>query len=153
LDSYRARLRQAFGNTLSDEFVDVMLGKLIEALKPNPFLQLEEPTLNAALAIIDSAQCRSELEAFIAVEIVATGFAGLRLLRQSQHQMTEDFINTYGPYATKLLRLQLDLIQALDRHRRSHSQTVEVRHLQIHSGAQGMVGIVNAGQREGGEQK
>jgi hypothetical protein len=67
--------------------------------------------------------------------------------------MTEDFINTYGPYATKLLRLQLDLIQALDRHRRSHSQTVEVRHLQIHSGAQGMVGIVNAGQREGGEQK
>jgi hypothetical protein len=151
LDSYRARLRQAFGNTLSDEFVDVMLGKLIEALKPNPFHQLEEPTLNAALAIIDSAQCRSELEAFLAVEIVATGFAGLRFLRQSQHHMTEDYINTYGPYAAKLLRLQLDLIQALDRHRRGHKQTVEVRHLQIHSGAQGMVGIVNAGQREGGE--
>ena len=26
--------------------------------------------------------------------------------------MTEDYINTYGPYANKLLRLQLDLIQA-----------------------------------------
>lgn len=63
---------------MSDEFVNVMLGKVIEALKPNPFHQLEEATLNSALAIIHSVRCRSELEAFIAVEIVATGFAGLR---------------------------------------------------------------------------
>jgi hypothetical protein len=91
------------------------------------------------------------LEAFIAVEIVATGFAGLRFLRQSQHQMTEDYITTYGPYATRLLRLQLDLVQALDRHRRGHKQTVEVRHLHIHSGAQGVVGI--AGEREGDGEK
>ena len=153
LEGYRAQLREAFGNTMSDEFVEVMLGKVIEALKPNPFDQLEEATLNAALAIIASARCRSELEALMAVEIVATGFAGLRFLRQSQHQMTEDYIGTYGPYANKLLRLQLDLIQALDRHRRGHNQTVGVRHVQIHSGAQGMVGIVNAGQREGGTEK
>jgi hypothetical protein len=43
-------LKEAFGNTLSDEFVDVMLGKLLEALRPSPFDQLEEATLNAALA-------------------------------------------------------------------------------------------------------
>ena len=72
LAGYRARFREAFGNTMSDEFVDVMLGKVIEALKPSPFDKLDEPTLNAALAIIDSVQCRSELEALIAVEIVAT---------------------------------------------------------------------------------
>jgi len=130
-----------------------MLGKIIEALKPNPFDQLDEATLNSALAIIDSARCRSELEALMAVEIVATGFAGLRFLRQSQHSMTEEYIRTYGPYASKLLRLQLDLIQALDRHRRGHKQTVEVRHLHIHSGAQGMVGIVNAGDRDGSAEK
>jgi hypothetical protein len=39
--------------------------------------------INAALAIIDSMQCRSELEALMAVEIVATEFSGLRFLRQS----------------------------------------------------------------------
>jgi hypothetical protein len=153
LEGYRARLREAFGNTMSDEFVDVMLGKIIEALKPNPFDQLDEATLNSALAIIDSTRCRSELEALMAVEIVATGFAGLRFLRQSQHSMTEEYIRTYGPYAGKLLRLQLDLIQALDRHRRGHKQTVEVRHLHIHSGAQGMVGIVNAREQEGSAEK
>jgi hypothetical protein len=35
---------RAFGNTLSDEFVDVLLGKLAEALRPGPFDALEEPT-------------------------------------------------------------------------------------------------------------
>jgi hypothetical protein len=144
LDGYRARLREAFGNTMSDEFVDVMLGKIVEALKPSPFDKLEEPTFNAALAIIDSAQCRSELEAFIAVEIVATGFSGLRFLRQSHRNMTEEYISVYGNYANKLLRLQLDLLNALDRHRRGHKQTVEVRHVHMHSGAKGIVGIVNA---------
>jgi hypothetical protein len=151
LEGYRTRLREALGNTMSDEFVDVILGKLVEALKPSPFDKLEEATFNAALAIIDSAQCRSELEAFIAVQIVATGFAGLRFLRQSQTHMTEEYISVYGNYAKKLLRLELDLIQALDRHRRGHKQTVEVRHVHLHAGAQGVVGIVNPpGEREAG---
>jgi hypothetical protein len=137
LESHRKRLREAFGNTLSDEFVDVLLGKLVEALRPGPFDALEEPTLNAALAIIDSMQPQSELEALLAVQIIATGFSGLRLLRQS------------GNYAIKLLRLQGEMIQTFDRYRRGNKQTVEVRHVHIHSGGQGVVGIINApGDRE-----
>jgi hypothetical protein len=58
LEGHRQRLREAFGNTLSDEFVDVMLGKLVEALRPGLYDQLEEATLNAALATIDSMQPR-----------------------------------------------------------------------------------------------
>jgi hypothetical protein len=58
--------------------------------------------LNAALAIIDSMQPQSELEALLAVQIIATGFSGLRLLRQSQQHMSEEFIDIYGNYAIKL---------------------------------------------------
>jgi hypothetical protein len=72
LEAHRARLREAFGNTLSDEFVEVLLGKLMELLRPNPFDNLQEPTLNAALALIDSLQPRSEMEALMALQIVAT---------------------------------------------------------------------------------
>jgi hypothetical protein len=104
LESHRKRLREAFGNTMSDEFVDVLLGKLAEALRPGPFDALEEATMNAALAIIHSMQPQSELQALLAVQIIATGFSGLRLLRQSQQQMTEDFIDVYGNYAIKLLK-------------------------------------------------
>jgi hypothetical protein len=59
----------------------------------------------------------------LAVQIVATGFSGLRFPRQGQSHMTKDFIDVYGGFAIKLLRLQTDLIQALDRHRRGNSQT------------------------------
>ena len=40
VESHRARLREAFGNTLSDEFVEVLLGKFMELLRPNPFDKL-----------------------------------------------------------------------------------------------------------------
>jgi hypothetical protein len=49
----------------------------VEALRPGLYDQLEEATLNAALATIDSMQPRSELQALLAVQIIATGFAGL----------------------------------------------------------------------------
>ena len=51
LEGHRKRLREALGNTLSDEFVDVILGKLVEALRPGLYDPLEESTLNAALAM------------------------------------------------------------------------------------------------------
>jgi hypothetical protein len=75
---------------MSDGLVEVLLGKLLEALRPASLQALEEPTVNAALAIIDSMHPQSELEALLAVQIIATGFSGLRMLRQSQHHMTED---------------------------------------------------------------
>ena len=65
--------------------------------------------------------------------------------------MNEVYIDVYGCYAIKLLKLQMELIQVFDRHRRGNQQTVTVRHVHIHSGAQGVVGILNAsGEREGG---
>jgi hypothetical protein len=49
----------------------------------------------------------------------------------------------YGNFAIKLLRLQNEMIQIFDRYRRGNKQTVEVPHVHIHSGAQGVVGIIN----------
>jgi hypothetical protein len=152
LEAHRARLREAFGNTMSDEFVEVMLGQLIQALRPSPFDQLEEATLNAALALVCSVRPCSEFEAQMAIQIVAVGFAGMRFLRQSQRQMTEDYIDVYGTYAIKLLKLQNDLIHTLDRHRRGNTQTVEIRHVHVHAGGQAAVGIINPSKPEGGSQ-
>src|SRR6266566_3320393 len=68
---------------------------------------------------------------------VATGLAALTFLRRGQVVLEEPYISVYGGYATRLLRLQLDLIQALDKHRRSHKQTVQAGDVHIHSGARG----------------
>jgi hypothetical protein len=130
-----------------------MLGKLVAALRPGPFHTLDEGELNAAIALVTSIKPGDELEARLALQIAATGFAGLKFLRQSQHHMNEVFIGVYGSFALKLLRLQVDLIGTLDRHRRGNQQTVEVRHVHIPPGAQGVVGIVNASQGAGENRK
>ena len=155
LESHRKRLREAFGNTMSDEFVEVLLGKLIAALRPGSLESLDEATVNGALAILTSMHPQSELQALLAVQVIGVAFSGLRLLRQSQQHLTQDYIDIYGNYAIKLLRLQNDLIQTFDRLQRGNKQTVEVRHVHIHPGGQGVVGIINppGDDREGGGQE
>jgi hypothetical protein len=49
LESHRAALRRVFG-TLSEDYSQTMFGKLVVALRPNPHEQLDEATLNAAIA-------------------------------------------------------------------------------------------------------
>lgn len=77
--------------------------------------------------------------------------AGQKFLRQSQHHLDENYINIYGNYGIKLLKLQLEMMQALDRLQRGNRQTVEVRHVHIHAGGQGVVGIVNASDKQKGD--
>src|SRR5262245_20065690 len=67
LEAHREALRQAFGNTLSDEFAEVILGRLVAALRPGWFDHLDEATLNAAIALIASTNPQTELQALMAV--------------------------------------------------------------------------------------
>ena len=97
---------------------------------------------------------QTEAEALLAVEIVGAGFAGQKFLRQSQQHLDENYINVYGNFGIKLLRLQLDQMKTYERLQRWSKQTVEVGHVHIHAGAQGVVGIVNAPEkREGRSEK
>ena len=76
------------------------------------------------------------------------------MLELSQRHLGEENIAVYGGYANKLIKLQNDLLQTLDRRRRGNSQSIVVKHVHIHPGAQGVVGIVNhdEGQARGGDQ-
>jgi hypothetical protein len=111
IDAHRAELRAAFGETLSDQFVEVMMGKLISGLRPNPFDVLDEATLNAALAVIASFRPTSELEALLATQAVIAGFSAFRMMELSQRHLGEENIAVYGGYANKLIKLQNDLLQ------------------------------------------
>jgi len=125
LASHEAAMRKAFGGTVSDEFARLMLGKLMQALRPGPWDTADETTVNGALALIASLEAKTELEAVIVVQIASTAFAGMKMLQLSQRHLEEPYIEVYGGYALKLLRLQLDMIKALDRHRRGTQQTME----------------------------
>jgi hypothetical protein len=155
IEAHRAELRAAFGETTSDQFVEAMMGKLISGLRPNPFDVLEEASLNAALAVVASFKPASELEALLATQAVIAGFSAFRMMELSQRHLGEENIAVYGGYANKLIKLQNDLLQTIDRSRRGNSQSIVVKHVHIHPGAQGVVGIVNhdEGQKRGGDEK
>ena len=148
LEEYKAALRQVFGETLSDEFVGVMFKKLVSSLRPGYLDVLDEATLNAAIALIASVQPRSELEAVIAVEIAATAFASFKFLHLCLRHQQDTYIDVWGGYAIRPLKLELELIQALDKHRRGNKQTVRVEHVHLHAGAQGVLGIVNSSKQK-----
>jgi hypothetical protein len=149
-DAHRAELRKAFGNTCSDEFAEAMLGQLVTGLQPGSYDELDEAKLNAAIAIVASVKPQTEMIAFLAVQSVIAGFAGMKFLRESQYQMDETHVEVYGGFAIKCFRVETGLIRDLDRHQRGNKQTIEVQHVHIHSGGQGVVGIVNAAEtREG----
>jgi hypothetical protein len=150
LEEHKAALRQVFGETLADEFVDVMVKKLVSVLCPGAFDVLDEATLNTAIALIASVQPRSELEAVIALQIAATAFAGLKFLHLSQRHRDGVCVEVWGGFATRLLRLELELTETLDKHRRGHEQTVRVEHVHIHAGDQGMLKIVNSSKETDG---
>lgn len=144
LDAHRAELRAAFGQTASDQFVEVMMGKLVAGMRPNPFDTLPEATLNAAIAMISSLKPASEFQALMAMQMVITGFSALRMQELSQRHLGEDNIAVYGGYATRLVRLQTELLQAFDRHRRGNTQTINVHHVDIHPGGKGVISVLNA---------
>jgi hypothetical protein len=127
---------------------------VISGLTPTAFDVLDEATLNAVLATIASLRPESEIEALMCVQTVIAGFSALRMLQLSQRHLGEENIAVYGGYANKLIKLQNDLLQTLDRRRKGNSQSIVVKHVHIHPGAQGVVGIVNheEGQKRVGDQ-
>ena len=72
----------------------------------------------------------------------------MRLLQCSQRHLNEDYIDVYGGYAMKLMKIQLELMQGLDRHRKGVNQTVEVRHLYIHTPGQDAVEITRPARKK-----
>jgi hypothetical protein len=100
--------------------------------------------LNAAIATVASLKPESEIEALLAVQLVIAGFSALRMMELSQRHLGEENIAVYGGYANRLLKLQNELLQTLERRRRGNGQSITVKHVHIHPGAQGVVGIVNS---------
>jgi hypothetical protein len=155
VDAHRAMLRTTFG-TLSEEFAATMMGKVISGLRPNAYDVLAEATLNAALATVASLRPESEIEALMCVQIVIAGFSALRMMELSQTHLGEVNVTVYGGYANRLLKLQGELLKTLDKRRKGgSSQSIEVKHVHIHAGGQGVIGIVNHddGQKLGHDQK
>ncbi len=135
------RLKKALGTSSSD-FVNASLAQL-QAAARLPSGTLSEVGLNAALAVIEAAAPKDEIEGALAVQMASTHAAALAVLnRLGGGSGTERRVVAFATAAARLLRAFSLQVETLRRLRHGGDQHVRVEHVHINEGGQAIIGNV-----------
>lgn len=149
VDGQTIQLLAALG-TSSLDFLNASIARIGAIVRQRG---AELPTLtefNAALGAIDGLQPGDEIEAMLAMQMIATHDVAMNLLTRAKQAEFLPQMQECGSLATKLLRTFTAQVEALARMRRGGEQRVIVQHVNVSDGGQAIVGAVN---QAGGEQK
>ena len=133
------RLNKALGTTSSD-FVNASLFQ-IQSASRSPWGGISELSMNAALAMIEAAAPKDEIEAALAVQMAACHVAAMAVLAKMDVAFaTERRIAAFGSAAARLMRAYATQVEVLRRLRNGGHQYVRVEHVQINDGGQAVIG-------------
>ncbi len=148
-----AGLALAFG-TIEAGVANILLDSLINAACDGASNRPpSEQDVNGVLAAVHGIRANDEIEAMLAVQMVATHFAATRALRRLKGSDTIPQQDSNGNLAAKLLRTFAAQTEALQRYRGKGQQKVTVEHVHVHTGAQAIVGSVSQGGRDNDENR
>ena len=138
------RLKKALG-TKSSDFVNASLLEL-QAAAHLPFGGISEIAMNAALALIEAAAPRNEVEGALAVQMACTHVAAMSVLARFRGGGgTERHVVALASAAARLLRAYSVQVETLRRLRHGGDQYVRVEHVHVNDGGQAIVGNVEDG--------
>jgi hypothetical protein len=139
------RLKKALGTTSSD-FVNASLLQL-QAAAQLPSGGISETATNAALALIEAAAPRNEIEGALAVQMACTHAAAMSVLARfrggggSEHRVV-----ALATAAARLLRAYSVQVETFHRLRHGGDQYVRVEHVHVNDGGQaGNVKVAGSG--------
>jgi hypothetical protein len=137
----RQRLNKALGTT-SFDFVNASLFDL-QAVARTPFGRISENRLNAALAMIEAAAPKNEIEGALAVQMACTHAAAMAVLGKLESAFGSDRrIAAVGSAAARLLRAYAMQVEVLRRLQNGGQQYVRVEHVHVNDGGQAVIGNV-----------
>jgi len=139
---FRARAYDAFGTT-SEAFARHEIGRVGSIMRENGAALPTQNEMNAALAAIDGMRPADEIEAMLAVQMVATHEVAMDMLARAKRADRMPILQESGSLAVKLLRTYTAQVEALARLRRGGEQRVIVQHVNVNEGGQAIVGAVN----------
>jgi len=138
-----AGLALAFGTT-EGRVASILLNSLINAAcDGTPSNPPSEQDVNGVLAAVHGIGANDEIEAMLAVQMVATHFAATHALRRLKGSDTVPQQDSNGNLAVKLLRTYAAQTESLQRYRGKGQQKVTVEHVHVHTGGQAIVGSVS----------
>jgi hypothetical protein len=110
--------------------------------------------LNGVIAALYEIQPRDELESKLAQQMIATHHASLKCLRlASLDGQSFEARDMNLRYATKLTRIYVEQMEALNKKRGGGKQKMTVEHVHVYEGGQAIVGNVAQGQDKKGVRK
>ena len=135
------RLNKALGTTSSD-FVNASLFQIQSACR-SPWGGISELAMNAALAMIEAAAPKDEIEGALAVQMACTRTAAMAVLAKLDVAFaTEQRVAAFGSAAARLMRAYATQVKVLRRLRNSGQQFVRVEHVHVNDGGQAVIGNV-----------
>jgi len=137
-----ARLKKALG-TVSPDFILATL-RQIEIASRLPDQGTSEVAVNAALAIIEGAQPRNEIEAVSAIQLACAHAATMQIFNSLRNQSGRQQI-ALATAAAQLIKASAIQSEQLRKLKGGQSQYVRVEHVHVNDGGQAVIGNVKAG--------
>jgi hypothetical protein len=135
------RLKKALG-TCSSAFVNASLIQLQGAARL-PGGGISEIAVNSALALIEAAEPRDEIEGALALQMACTHIAAMAILSRFEGGFsTERRTALFGTAAARLMRTYVVQVEAFRRLRQGGSQFMRVEHVHVNKGGQAVIGNV-----------
>ena len=139
-ESWWRRLNEALGTTSSD-FVNASLFQIQSACR-SPWGGISQLSMNAALAMIEAAAPKDEIEGALVVQMAATHAAVMAVLARLDAALApERHVAAFGSTAARLMRAYAMQVEVL-RPRTGGQQTVRVEHVHVNHGGQAVIGNV-----------
>ena len=99
--------------------------------------------MNAALAMIEAAGPRDEIEGALAIQLACTHAAAMAVLAKLDIPFaTERRVAAFGSTAARLMRAFATQVEVLRRLRHGGHQVVRVEHVHVNDGGQAVIGNV-----------
>jgi hypothetical protein len=135
------RLKNALGTT-SSAFVSASLIQL-QTASQLPCGGVSEMGVNAALAVVEAAKPKDEIEGALAVQMAATHSAAMSVLsRFGGGGGSERRVVALGSAAARLLRAYTAQVEALRRLRGGGQQVIRIERVDVRDGGQAVVGVM-----------
>jgi hypothetical protein len=113
----------------------------IQAAARTPFGGISELATNAALAMIEAAAPKDEIEGALAIQMACTHTAAMAILARLDCA-SERQVAAIGSAAARLLRAYATQVEVLRRLRHGGHQYLRVEHVHVNDGGQAVIGNV-----------
>ena len=135
-------MAETFG-TLNIDATDLLLSSALSVLWPNQEKEPDRRAFNSALALLHGVNPSDEIEAMLAVQMMATHLAAMECQKRAQLSgQSFEARDMNLKHAGKLSRTYTAQVEALARYRGKGQQKMIVEHVHVHAGGQAIVGNV-----------